>query len=332
MRTAAPVIAHLFLALFFIVACGSDRRTVARNAIEELADVLERDFVYAEIGKQYAAELRGKLASGAYSNLKTDAEVAAAVTEDLQRVHREGHLNLMPPTAAQESPSTQTGTQNGVGKTEWLAPGIAYMRLHGFTGSATELDRLHRALDGFSNATTLIIDARQYLGGGPIEGDVMFSRFFETPTTLLWMDTRRAVEERGGNPMTDGPTLKRITAPAEIVRREWIAVPSKQRSGLGTARIFVLTSKATASAGEGFALALKRTQRATLIGETTAGAGHFGRTVSLPGGYRAFIPVGRPFDPDTGKGWEQTGVEPHISVPADRALEEAIRRAQSVER
>ena len=130
--------------------------------------------------------------------------------------------------------------------------------------------------------------------------------------------------------MTDGPTLRRIAAPDDIIRREWVAIPSERRSGLMTARIFVLTSNDTASAGEGFALALKRTQRATLIGETTAGAGHFGRTVSLPGGYRAFIPVGRPFDPDTGKGWEQTGVEPHVSVPADRALDEAVRRAKSV--
>ena len=59
----------------------------------------------------------------------------------------------------------------------------------------------------------------------------------------------------------------------------------------------------------------------------TGGAGHFGRTQSLGGGYRAFVPVGRPFDPTTGKGWELVGVEPHVRVPADSALAEALRLA-----
>jgi hypothetical protein len=316
--------AVVLLALWFVTACAGDRRTAA---IQQLADLIESDFVYPEIGKRYATELRRKLAANAYADLSTEAEVAAAVTADLQRVHREGHLKLMAPDAAQESTSPAHRDQaHGVSKSEWLAPGVAYMRLHGFTGNEKERDRLREVLDSFSNAATLIIDARQYHGGTPMEGDVMFSYFFEQPARLLWMDVRREVDERGGNPMTDGPTLERITGPDGIVRRAWIAVPSERSTALRTAQIFVLTSKETSSAGEGFALALKRTRRATLIGETTAGAGHFGRTVPLPGGYRAFIPVGRPFDPDTGKGWEQTGVDADIAVRADRALDEALRR------
>lgn len=249
------------------------------------------------------------------------------MTEDLQRVHQEGHLRLLAPdTAPGAASDPHRGTATGVGRAEWLSPGVAYVALHGFTGGEQELERVREVFDAYANASTLIIDARDYRGGTPMEGDVMFASMFEKPTPLLWMDVRSDVEERGGNPLTDGPTLKRIAGPEGIVRREWMAVPATRRSGLATARVYVLTSKETASAGEGFALALKRTGRATLIGETTAGAGHFGRTVTLPGGYRAFIPVGRPFDPDTGKGWEGTGVEPHVPVPAEEALEEALRR------
>ena len=315
----------LLFALFFVTACDGDRRT---EAIRELARLIESDFVYPDIGRKYASELRRRLAAGAYSDLRSGEEVAAVVTADLQRVHREGHLRFMAPAKESGAPSGPNGAmETGLGKAEWVAPGVAYMQLHGFTGSEAELNRLKEVLDTFSNATTLILDARRYLGGGPREGDVMFSRLYSQPTPLLWMDTRRDVEERGGNPMTDSETLRRIPGPDGIIRREWTAVPSEHVTSLRTAQIFLLTSKETVSAGEGFALALKRTRRATLIGETTGGAGHFGRTVSLPGGYRAFIPVGRPFDPDTGKGWEQTGVEPDIAVPSDRALEEARRRA-----
>ena len=44
-------------------------------------------------------------------------------------------------------------------------------------------------------------------------------------------------------------------------------------------------------------------------------------------GYAAFVPVGRTFDPDTGKSWEGTGVTPDVAVPADKALDEALKLA-----
>jgi C-terminal processing protease CtpA/Prc len=43
--------------------------------------------------------------------------------------------------------------------------------------------------------------------------------------------------------------------------------------------------------------------------------------------YAAFIPVGRTFDPDTGQSWEGVGVKPDVAVPAEQALDEALRRA-----
>ena len=89
----------------------------------------------------------------------------------------------------------------------------------------------------------------------------------------------------------------------------------------------MLTSRRTGSAAEHFALSLKRTGRATLIGEPTAGAGHYGGMMDLGAGYSAFIPVGRTFDPDNDQGWEGTGVSPNVAVPADQALDEALRRA-----
>ena len=111
------------------------------------------------------------------------------------------------------------------------------------------------------------------------------------------------------------------------MRQVHIAIPAAAGATLGRAKVYLLISGHTASAAEHLSLSLKRTHRATLIGEATCGAGHFGGFEQLPGGYAAFIPVGRTFDPDTGQSWEGNGVKPDVAVTADKALDEALRRA-----
>jgi C-terminal processing protease CtpA/Prc len=278
--------------------------------------------------------LRSKVTTRAYSKFANAEEFARVVTADLQALHPEGHLKLQPPetnTLGNSSAGASAPRINGVGKYGWIAPDVAYMSFHGFSGNRSEYDKvlkkLREVLDGFSTAKTLIIDARSHLGGALDEMDVMFSYFFDQPITLVMMDNRLDAEQQGGVPMTKHPTLKIVESPEGIVRRAHVLVPSDKPTALKKARIFLLASNKTASAGEALTLALKRTKRATLIGEKTAGAGHFGRTTALGGGYRAFIPVGRTFDPDTDKGWEQTGIEPHIKVAARKALDEALKRA-----
>jgi len=96
---------------------------------------------------------------------------------------------------------------------------------------------------------------------------------------------------------------------------------------LKDAKVYLLTSKGTFSAAEHLSLALKRTHRATLVGEATGGGAHFGGMAPMGKGYAAFIPVGRTFDPDTGESWEGTGVKPDVAVPADKALDEALKLA-----
>jgi C-terminal processing protease CtpA/Prc len=88
--------------------------------------------------------------------------------------------------------------------------------------------------------------------------------------------------------------------------------------------VYLLTDS-TASACEHLALALKATNRATLVGNTTRGAGHFGSTRPFAAGnLEVFLPVGRTYDPATGRDWEGAGIEPDVSVPAERALHRAL--------
>lgn len=303
----------------------------AEAVVRELATQLEDNFVFPKVGKAYAAMLRANLAAGKYASFADGQAFADAVTADLQSVHKDGHLRVRAvPDDAQSGPRRirrgPSPTFNAISKSGWLADGVAYVRFEGFPGTDATKAALRSFLDKHSEAKTLIIDARSHRGGGLDEMDVLFPQLYPKPTLLVGMDTRIAVEQRRGSPIEGQASLRKVAGPEGVVRREHWVIPAAQPS-LSKAQVYLLTSNATGSAGEHLALALKRTRRATLIGETTRGMGHYGGVVPLGHGYAAFIPVGRTFDPDTNQGWEGTGVKPHIEVPGDKALDEALKLA-----
>lgn len=312
-------------------------KATAEAAVTELASKLEDSFVFPDKGKAYAHTLRANLAAGKYASFDSKESFARAVTDDLQALHKDGHLRVhVVPPEARQGPVGQSGPQarrgppiaNAVSKSGWLADGVAYIRFEMFPGNDETLAAVRAFLDAHKGAKTLIIDARTHRGGGLAEMDLLFAQLFDKPVTLVDMDTRVAVEQRRGSPIAGHPTLREIKGPDGVVRREHFVQPAAQPS-LAKAKVYLLTSKKTGSAGEHFSLSLKRTKRATLIGETTAGAGHYGGMEPLDKDftYAAFIPVGRTFDPDTGEGWEGVGVKPDVEVPADKALDEALKLA-----
>jgi hypothetical protein len=304
----------------------------AEKAVTDLAAALEDNFVFPDAGKAYAVMLRANLAKGAYASFPDAQTFADKVTDDLQAVHKDGHLRLRVAPAEQrgqaQAPNGGPADVNDVTKSGWLAPGVAYIDFNGFPGNETTIAAVRKFLETHKDAKHLIIDARDNGGGGLAEMNLIFEQIFTKPTTLVTMDIRQAVEEKHGTPFDpNDPLMRKVSGPATIIRREHVAVPSAKQSALKDAKVYLLTSKKTFSAAEHFSLSLKRTKRATLIGEATGGGAHFGGMGPMGAGYAAFVPVGRTFDPDTGQSWEGTGVAPDVAVPADKALDEALKLA-----
>ena len=136
----------------------------------------------------------------------------------------------------------------------------------------------------------------------------------------MTMAMRRSVEEEQGTPIGHTASLRLVEGtPQEFVLEHW-AMPNADPR-LRDAKVYLLTSPRTGSAAEHFALAMKHTGRATLVGSNTSGANHFGGGMELTGGFAAFIPVGRTYDPVTGKDWETVGVAPDVEVAPEAALE-----------
>jgi C-terminal processing protease CtpA/Prc len=205
----------------------------------------------------------------------------------------------------------------------WIAPGIAFVRFNLFPSEPETVAAARQFIEQHAKAKVIIFDLRTHMGGGLGEMDAIFPRLFAKPTRLLTMATRKSVDEAGMSPISDIPTLRLVEADPNFVTREhWVTPDSDKR--LNKAKVYVLTSGFSASAAEHFALALQHTGRATLIGRATYGANHFGADQDLGGGFTAFIPVGRAYDPKTGKDWENTGVAPDIDVAPEDGLIKAL--------
>lgn len=309
----------------------SDSEADRAEVIQRLATALEENYVFPDVARRYAEMLRTKAAAGGYANLAE--RFAETVENDLQAVQADRHIRFGAMNAGRPAGPGPRRVMRmpdpslAIGQSGWIADGVAYIDFGLFPGTPEVLERLSRFMEAHQNARTLLIDIRNHRGGGLAEMDVIFPWLYARETALVGMDTRLAVVQRRGEPVPDGPTLRRIAGPDSVVRRMHYAVPAARATPLRTAQVLVLTSRRSGSAAEHFALSLKRTGRATLIGETTAGAGHYGGPVDVGHGYSAFIPVGRTFDPDNDQGWEGTGVSPNVQVPADQALDEALRRA-----
>ncbi len=96
---------------------------------------------------------------------------------------------------------------------------------------------------------------------------------------------------------------------------EWWTDPSVPgpRFG-GTKAVFLLINKITISAAEEFCYDLQQQGRATLIGETTAGAANFDYRYRVSEHLMFSVPSGYPINSVPGQGWEGTGVQPHVTT------------------
>jgi hypothetical protein len=317
----------------------------ARETATGFARLVEENYVFPDVAKKYAQTLRSRTARGEYDRLGTRGALAAALNRHVQAVHRDGHLKIYAQSAgagaqpqvmmvapqAQEGPvePARPGPGKPIEEARWLAPGIAYIRFTIFPLDPAVTAAAANFMKDHADARTVIFDVRTNKGGGMSQTVAMLPYLFDKETVLVRGDTRASViEDMGGAP--NMPPWVRLASPStQGVRTEDTFVkphPSERR--LFDAKVYVLTSNFTASAAEAFAFGLKTTGRATLIGERTTGGGHFappGQRVNDK--FAAFVPIGRAYDPRTGKGWEGTGVEPDIKVPAEKALVEALVRS-----
>jgi C-terminal processing protease CtpA/Prc len=299
-----------------------------RGAVEELASMLEQRYVFPEVAHDYAEHLREQAAAGAYDGASNPQQLAAQLTGELNSIHRDAHLRVMLSGGSEPGRRVLRAPpgDDAFGEAQWLADGVAYLRINMLPGDEAAEARMAQILDQYADADALVLDLRTCRGGTLGVMDVLLSRLYARPTQLMTMDTRRGAD-RGLEDMYEGrATMREIrNAPHNVRRWQHWAQPTSPASSLADARVFVLTDE-TASACEHLTLALKETGRATLIGATTRGAGHYGMDEAFGANqFQVFIPVGRTYIERTGQGWEGVGIAPDRATAPQEALNEALR-------
>lgn len=299
-----------------------------RLVASKLADELIKSFVYRDQAQAYAAMLRKNAAAGRYDT-GIRGDLAKLMTDDLLAVHKDGHLRVMV-----TDPSERQGSDGGpdpkgfpplIQSAKTIAPGVGYIRFSAFFGTPEEMAGVRKWLDENRNDKALIFDLRNHHGGGLDEQDAIFSYVFAEKTPLVRMALSRSMFEEHGSPIQSSPTLQFASQGDQMVATH-MALPGND-TPLRKAKIYLLVSNRTASAAEHFSLAMKSTGRATLIGEATAGANHFGGPAVINDHFAVWMPIGRTYDVRTGKDWEGAGVAPDIEADPKQALVIALEKA-----
>jgi hypothetical protein len=300
-------------------------RQSIRAAVLELAELMERSYVFPEQARQYASYLRARVGAGAYDALSEPALLATTLQSELRAVHQDAHLRISP-TGASEPLGRRIvrGEAGEFAQAQWLTDTVAYLRINSLPGDEASAERMSALLDPYDNAQTLIIDVRVCPGGALAAMDALFARLFAEPTFVMTMDTRTGANPQMQQAFNETPTLRRAPAPQGITRYQHWTQPTSPVSALANARVFVLTGR-TASACEHLAQALRESGRATLVGSNTRGAGHYGGERRFGGGrFEMFLPIGNSYAPGA-ESWETVGVAPHRQVDPAEALNVVLR-------
>lgn len=189
------------------------------------------------------------------------------------------------------------------GALKLLEQNIAYLKFDMFFDPDVCAPTATAAMNFVANADALIIDLRENQGGVPGMVTLISTYLFAGVTHL------GDVRDRNG-----------------VIREHW-TLPYVNGRRLASRPVFVLTSNRTASGAEAFCYTLQYLKRATIVGETTAGAAHIASSYRIDEHFTVVVAVAEAVSPISKTNWEGVGVEPDVRVAAADALSTARKLA-----
>ncbi len=286
------------------------------HVLEAIADALDR-YAFPEVAAQAQTDIRRRLSDGGYGDIVSGHQFAETLTTQLQALteDRSVRVNFSPqplPNLSADTPPTaeelayqrqQSQRRNfDINRVERLSGNLGLLQLYGFEPPEFAGETLAAAMACVAHTEGLIIDLRYNRGGSPGMVALLCSYLLPPYPSVHLSDVHWPAEDR--------------------IEQSW-TVPYVGGSRYLDRPVYVLTGSETATAAEEFAYTLKQLQRATLIGETTAGKANPGAGQRLHDHFWMFLPTGRVVSAVSGDNWEGAGVLPDFKVPVELALKVA---------
>ena len=334
------MVVYLLVGLVAALGCPSPGSSVAAEStappaetatvIDQVAALLQDNYLDVSVAEQCAELLRQQEAAGAYGRAETPQDLAHAITADLQAVSHDLHMRVAvvpqpagTPQPDGESESEASGTHPllekldvyhfekrgnfGVMDVKWLSGNVGYLDMRAFLDLARVRPKIEGAMILLSDMDAVIIDLRSLVRGGyPETVGFIAGYFFDEPTLL-----QRIVFPRTGS-----------------VDETWTA-RSHGGPNLSDVPLFILTSEDVFSAGEAFTYGMQAQGRATAVGTATKGGAHLTRSFRVEPGFDVYVPIGRAVNPVSGGNWEGVGVIPDVPTTAEEALDAALDLART---
>jgi hypothetical protein len=288
------------------------------SVVESLAVAVTDYYVFPDLGKKVASDLRRRLKRREYDGITRAKEFADTLTAHLQHMTNDLHLRAHyrhepipremradgpPPEAELARMREMNRVRNyGFERVERLAGNVGYLDLRMFSGDPDGQATAIAAMNFLGNVDAMIVDLRLNGGGSPAMIQTLLTYFVEPGDRRLFNTFFRRGDER----------IEQWHTAAHV--------PGKRLKGKP---LYVLISNRTGSAAEEFAYDVQNMELGTLVGATTAGAANPGGTFRLSDHFAAFIATGRAINPVTNTNWEGVGVKPDVDVAPETALREA---------
>lgn len=285
--------------------------------VDSITTLVNKYYVSVDVAEKISTLLLKKNKAGVYSKILDPKKLANQLTADLRSVNGDLHMYVYHDTSSQKSttkkPSIKVDTYGkwsnyGFNEIKVLDGNIGYLKISHFTNwKSFEAAKkvITSSINSLKNTDALILDVRNNPGGFESIVAYLISYFYDGESIHLSDYYYRYANERYGVYTTvDIPGTKLPNIP-----------------------LYVLVNGRTASAGESLAYMLKHLGRATIVGETTAGAGNGAMRHRVNDEFTVTIASETTINTVTKTSFEKVGVIPNIKTGGEEAYNTAYRLA-----
>jgi hypothetical protein len=313
-----------YIASLILVLCFFSKETIAQQKdptpvtpqelntiIDSITTIVKQYYVIPEIGTRIVTNIRAKHKKGTYTGITNPQTLADTLKADLRAVNNDLHMSMIyrapRERTTENKPSIQvneTGiwTNYGLSEIKVLDGNVGYLKIKHFT-QHKYLEAIKpvvtSAIESLKNTEAMIVDVRD--NGGGFEDMVAYyiSYFFDSTEPIHLSDYRCTIHDHIYGISTD---------------------PNVLGTKLPDIKLYVLVNANTGSAAESFSYILKHLGRATIIGETTVGAGNGASQHTINDRFSVQVSSEETINAITKTSFEQVGVIPNIKTTSAQAF------------